>query len=297
MNENLAKVIAYLESANRGESSMSEEVIEKAGEDFKQALRKQFQSQDYEFKARPSNLGRPLCQLQMEAAGARKADKNYSFKMIVTFGDAVEAILKAVLSSCDINYEEGNKVSISLAKQGADVGIEDLSGETDLYTDDRVDDIKSCSPWAYRNKFLNFKGMKSPDTFGYLTPLHLYAFGAKKKVGGWWAVNKSSGEVTYLEDESSDDEVQQSVDDAFVKVKALEDNKPFERCFEDEPETFRKKETGNRVLGEVCSWCDFKFSCWEGLEYKPQPISSAREPRWLYYTHTEDKSNVEEKKS
>ena len=81
------------------------------------------------------------------------------------------------------------------------------------------------------------------------------------------------------------------------KVKALEDNKPFERCFEDEPETFRKKETGNRVLGEVCSWCDFKFSCWEGLEYKPQPVSSAREPRWLYYTHTEDKNNVEEKKS
>ena len=37
MNENLAKVIAYLESANRGESSMSEEVIEKAGEDFKEA--------------------------------------------------------------------------------------------------------------------------------------------------------------------------------------------------------------------------------------------------------------------
>ena len=287
MNENLAKVIAYLESANRGESSMSEETIDKAGEDFKQALRKQFQSQEYKFKARPSNLGRPLCQLQMEAAGARKADKNYSFKMIVTFGDAVEAILKAVLSSCDIKYEEGSRFNIT----------DDISGETDLYTDDRVDDIKSCSPWAYRNKFLNFKGMKDHDTFGYLTQLHLYSFGAKKKVGGWGAVNKSSGEVSYLEDESTEDEVQQSVDNALVKVKALEDNKPFERCFEDEPETFRKKETGNRVLGEVCSWCDFKFSCWEGLEYKPQPISTAREPRWLYYTHTEDQDSVEKKKS
>ena len=285
MNENLAKVIAYLESANRGESSMSDEVIDKAGEDFKQALRKQFQTQEFNFKPRPSNLGRPLCQLQMEAAGTRKADKNYSFKMIVTFGDAVEAILKAVLSSCDIKYEEGSRFNIT----------DTISGETDLYTDDKVDDIKSCSPWAYRNKFLNFKGMKDHDTFGYLTQLHLYAFGSNKKVGGWWAVNKSSGEVSYLEDESTEDEVQQSVDNALVKVKALEDNKPFERCFEDEPETFRKKETGNRVLGEVCSWCDFKFSCWKGLEYKPQPISSAREPRWLYYTHTEDQDSVEKK--
>ena len=287
MNENLAKVIAYLESANKGESSMSEEVIDKAGEDFKQALRKQFQAQDYKFKPRPSNLGRPLCQLQMEAAGARKADKDYSFKMRVTFGDAVEAILKAVLASSDVDYKEGNRFDIT----------DKLSGETDLYTDDNVDDIKSCSPWAFRNKFLNFVGMKSHDTFGYLTQLHLYAFGAKKKVGGWWAVNKSSGEISYLQDESTDDEVQQSVDDAFVKVKALENKEVFKRCFEDEPETFRKKETGNRILGEVCSWCDFKFSCWEGLEYKPQPISSAREPRWLYYTHTEDQDSVKKKKS
>ena len=287
MNDNLARVIAYLESANRGEVSMSEEIIDQAAEDFKQALKKQFTPQDFSFKPRPSNLGKPLCQLQLAKAGARAEDKPYTFKMIVTFGDAIEAILKAILKSSGVDYKEGDNIEIT----------EKLTGETDLYVDDKVDDIKSCSPWAFRNKFLSFEGLKSHDSFGYLTQLHLYSKGAKKKVGGWWAVNKSSGEVAYLEDESSDEEVQQSVDDAFVKVKALEDNKPFERCFEDEPETFRKKETGNRVLGEVCSWCDFKFSCWEGLEYKPQPISSAREPRWLYYTHTEDKSNVEEKKS
>ena len=42
MNDNLARVIAYLESANRGEVSMSEEIIDQAAEDFKQALKKQF---------------------------------------------------------------------------------------------------------------------------------------------------------------------------------------------------------------------------------------------------------------
>lgn len=278
MHENLAKVMAYLELANKGESHMSDEVIDKAGEDLKKALKKQFQSQEWAFKARPSNLGKPLCQLQMEAAGARKSDKDYSFKMRVTFGDAVEAVLKAVLASSGVKYEEGSRFDIT----------DKISGETDLYTDDRVDDIKSCSPWAFRNKFLNFVGMKAHDTFGYLTQLHLYSFGAKKKVGGWWAVNKSSGEISYLEDESTDEEIKESVDNAFVKVKALEDGVPFKRCFDDVPETFRKKETGNRVLGEVCLWCDFKFSCWEGLEYKPQPVSSAREPKWLYYTYTKE---------
>ncbi len=287
MDDNLAKVIAYLESANRGEVTMSEEIIDEAVEDFRTALKKQFTPQDFSFKPRPSNLGKPLCQLQLAKSGARAEDKSYTFKMIVTFGDAVEAILKAVLKSSRVDYKEGTKIDIT----------ETMSGETDLYVDDKVDDIKSCSPWAFRNKFLTFDGLKSHDSFGYLTQLHLYSKGAKKKVGGWWAVNKSSGEISYLQDESTKEEVQESIDDALDKVDKLSKDLPFKRCFESVEEKFRKVPTGKRVLGEECYWCDYKFSCWPNLEYKPQEASSAREPRWFYYTNEEEVSNEKNTRS
>ena len=141
MDDNLAKVIAYLESANRGEVTMSEEIIDEAVEDFRTALKKQFTPQDFSFKPRPSNLGKPLCQLQLAKSGARAEDKSYTFKMIVTFGDAVESILKAVLKSSGVDYKEGTKIDIT----------ETMSGETDLYVDDKVDDIKSCST-SWRDK-------------------------------------------------------------------------------------------------------------------------------------------------
>lgn len=39
MDDNLARVIAYLESANRGEVTMSEDIIDEAVEDFRTALK------------------------------------------------------------------------------------------------------------------------------------------------------------------------------------------------------------------------------------------------------------------
>ena len=36
-------------------------------------------------------------------------------------------------------------------------------------------------------------------------------------------------------------------------AKALKENKPFKKCYDDVAETFRTKPTGNRVLGFVCS--------------------------------------------
>ena len=71
-------------------------------------------------------------------------------------------------------------------------------------------------------------------------------------------------------------------------MKKLESDVPFKRCFDSIEEKFRKVPTGKRVLGEECYWCDYKFSCWPNLEYKPQEASSAREPRWFYYTNEDE---------
>ena len=75
-------------------------------------------------------------------------------------------------------------------------------------------------------------------------------------------------------------------------TKLLAKHYKWEPHFESVEEKFRKVPTGKRVLGEECYWCDYKFSCWPNLEYKPQEASSAREPRWFYYTNEEEVSLV-----
>ena len=65
-------------------------------------------------------------------------------------------------------------------------------------------------------------------------------------------------------------------------VKKHESNK-FERCFEPEDEMFRGKPTGNKILGTTCSFCDFKYACWEGLQEKPSVMSKAQFPKMVSY--------------
>ena len=58
----------YLENASKGLTSMSEETINRVGEEIKEALKRQFAGGNKRdgFKLRMSNIGRPSCQLWFE---------------------------------------------------------------------------------------------------------------------------------------------------------------------------------------------------------------------------------------
>lgn len=283
MNDNLAKVFAYLEKASNDEATMSDEIVEEAGEYFKKCLKRQFNPEKREFKLRPSNLGKPLCQLQMEAQGAERQPHDSTFKMRMILGDAIEAIFKALLKASGVPFEDSKKVSIK-------IGDHELSGETDLFIDDKVDDVKSCSAWAYRHKFSSIDNMKEHDTFGYIPQLVMYAKGSGKEVGGWWAINKATGEITYLDLEISKQDKEELLRNIEKKIETIKNNEPFKRCFEDVEETFRGNKTGNKYLCKTCSFCEYKNACWGDLQYRPQPASKAVKPPWFYYTGMEEKT-------
>ena len=61
MDLKLAKVLSWLQKNMDGEVSMTEDTISTVCNDVAEALRKQFASSTNrrEFKARPSNLGKP----------------------------------------------------------------------------------------------------------------------------------------------------------------------------------------------------------------------------------------------
>ena len=112
----------------------------------------------------------------------------------------------------------------------------------------------------------------------------MYSKGANKDIGGWWAINKATGEITYLDLEITDKDRQELLKGIQDKIEAIKSDKPFKRCFDDVEETFRGKKTGNKHLHKICSMCEYKRACWGDLKYRPQPSSKAQNPPWLYYT-------------
>ena len=78
----LQKVQTFLEQAGHRSVKVSDDLIEEFGEVCKSAIRKQFtEERGGKFRLRMSNIGKPLCQLQMEKTGAPAETPDYSFKM------------------------------------------------------------------------------------------------------------------------------------------------------------------------------------------------------------------------
>jgi len=188
-------------------------------------------------------------------------------------GDIVEAVFKGILTEAKVKYEDSDKVTL-------DLGDTKISGEYDLVIDGAVDDVKSASDWSYKNKFSSYYTLAEGDAFGYVSQLAGYAKASGKKAGGWWVVNKATGEFKYVA--SDIDMVSET-----AKIKdtiATVDRNEFKRCFTDTAETFRGKETGNRILNINCKFCDFRRSCWPELKEKPSIMSKAKQPKIESYT-------------
>ena len=275
----LQKVQSFLEQASQKKVKVSEDLIEKFGEACKSAIRKQFTDErGGNFRLRMSNVGRPLCQLQMEASGAPAESPPYDFKMKVLFGDLIEASAMLILKASGVDVQSEQK---SVKYSG------EIDGTYDVEIDNKIWDIKSASPFAFDKKFSHgFTAVVEDDAFGYASQGFMYGAGANKKFGGWIVINKSTGEWCITETPLNIDEYRDKfLQKAEVNINSIKKKKKFERCFSDIEETFRKTKTGNRILGISCSYCAFKKKCWgKDIQYLPQQQSQARDPRWFWYT-------------
>jgi len=278
----LIKIQELLARSSVERVDVSEDIIEQFGEDCKTAFRKQFTEQrSKEFSIRMSSIGKPLCQLQMEKRKTSSESPPYNFKMRVLFGDLIEAAAIGIMKAAGIKIQsEQQKVNNKIADTK-------IQGTYDVEIDGKIYDIKSASPWAYDNKFAKgFHNVEEEDSFGYVVQGSLYSDSAKKPFGGWIVINKSTGEWQVVETPTyNEDYKKKALQTAEDNINALVNDKPFERCFEDIPETFNKVSTGNRVLSSICGFCSYKKACWgNDLQYLPQQQSKAKSPRWQWYT-------------
>ena len=278
----------FLQKALAGETTVDEAVIEHVGKDVADAVRKQFSSGSRdEFKLRMSNLGRPKCQLWFEKNDSEdKTPFPPHFLVNMMLGDIVEAVFKGLLRAAAVEFTDNEKVVLTLSD-----GTE-INGEYDMVLDGKVDDVKSASPWSYQHKFTDFETLSKGDSFGYVSQLVGYATAANKEVGGWWVINKANGEFKYVDAGSVDTASElQKIEET---VKYIKEDKPFERCFEAIPETYRKKASGNLKLNTTCGFCAYKHKCWPGLQTLPSRVSTAKEKPMVDYVFIGDELGSEE---
>ena len=269
------KIHQYLSNIQSNDTVLSDEIIEQITNDVREALKKQFSKRDNTFRLRMSNIGRDYCKLwfdKNEPESAIPRSTNFVINMMI--GDIVEAVFKGLLVQSGVSFSNGEDVSMDLGE-----GVV-INGTPDLILDGKVDDIKSASPWSYTNKFKDFATLAESDSFGYVAQLGGYAKAAGVKPGGWWVINKATGEFKYVS--AGDIDAEEVAENTRALAARLAENK-FERCYEPIEETYRKKPTGNLILGKECGWCDYRYKCWPGLQEIPSLVSQAEEKPMVSY--------------
>ena len=224
-----------------------------------------------------SNIGRSYCQLwfdKNQPTDALPFPNSFLINMIL--GDLVEAIMKGILTEAGVIWQDGEHLKLNLGKHV-------INGTPDLIIDGAVWDIKSCSPWAYTNKWIDFATVKEHDSFGYVGQLVGYSRALDLDAGGWIVINKANGQFKFITADGID--MQAELDILEAKANRIVDGEYFERCYEPIKETFRKVETGNLKLGIECGFCQHKYKCWDTLVERPSIPSKAKVPAMVNYIH------------
>lgn len=259
---------SYLSKVMKGEGYISEDNLDKITSDIRASLLRQFAGGSRkDFKLRMSNIGKPTCQLwyaKNKPDVAEALPSNFLMNMVL--GDLVEAIFKGIMRESKVEFSDSGTCTLKVKDKT-------ISGEYDMTIGDKVDDIKSASPWSFKNKFDSFYSLAQDDSFGYVSQLAGYAKAIGKKVGGWWVINKANGDFKYVSAENMDtDKAIKSIEDT---IEYLDTDKPFKRCYTAVFETYRNVSSGNKILPNGCKFCPYKKDCWSTLRELPSKVSKA----------------------
>lgn len=282
------KIMEFMKTVAIQKMDITDLPLKPSSSDVEYFLRKMYEDDPHRsFTIRMSNMGKPLCQLQMEQAKAPRVDNDWHLPLRFMYGSIIEGLTVSVLKHAGIIIqEEQTPVTLSLA------GIE-IKGTLDVVIDDKVWDIKSASSYSFKEKFASYETLKEQDELGYLAQIYGYSKARGIAAGGWIVVDKSSGEVKIIAvPEQYQEDSERCLSKVENNVKILLGNKPFKRCFSDKEETFRKKFTGNRVLDYPCIYCPFKYSCWLTLKHAPSVMSAAFEKPFKYYSELINENTI-----
>lgn len=197
---------------------------------------------------RMSNLGRGDRQLWYEVkSDLPKEDIPPHTRLKFLYGDIIEAVMLFLAK------EAGHEVTHAQEE----LRLDGVVGHTDAVIDGVVVDVKSASTYAFK-KFRDGT-LPDDDAFGYMEQLAAYSKALGGLDGAFLAVDKTLGHFTLMQVPKETLEAY-DIEGRISHIKeVLESDTPPERCYD--PEPFGK--SGNMKLGVNCSYCPFKFHCWQ----------------------------------
>jgi len=71
-------------------------------------------------------------------------------------------------------------------------------------------------------------------------------------------------------------------------IDYINNDEPFERCYEPVAETYYGKPSGNMKLGIECSLCSYREKCWDNLQVLPSKVSKSATPPLINYVKLAD---------
>ena len=181
------------------------------------------------------------------------------------FGDLIEELVLSLAEAA------GHTV---VGKQTR-LDVHGIKGSRDAVIDGVTIDVKSASPMSFQ-KFK--KGdLVSDDPFGYISQLSSYVYAGRedplvedKQRGGFLVVDKVNGHLHLdMYDFSNQfDNKEQEME----RAKSVVAGELPERTYEPVPQS---KTSPNTKLPMMCSYCDFKKTCWpnlRGFAYSGGPV-------------------------
>lgn len=254
------------------------ELMEEFLEECKNAINNLYNTKSSEFRLRMSNIGQDARTLWLaKKYGGAPLPPEFAIKMV--YGHIVEKLFIVLLKAAGVEIQENNeKVSLQLDDMV-------LQGEYDIKINGEHYDFKTASDWSYNNKFINVDTVVSNDTFGYGGQAVAYSLADTSPFGGWFVINKSTGDFKLVDGRklNNEDIRNEYINKFNYNVRVINGKEPVPECTGVEDETYYKKPTGNKVLGNKCKFCQCKDKCHPGITYRPSVISKANPKPWVYY--------------
>jgi hypothetical protein len=216
-----------------------------------------------------SNIGKKDRQLWYSYNGYKGEELMPHTRIKFLYGHLIEEMVLALtkLAGHDVTHEQ---------KQ---VEVQGIKGSMDCKIDGVLTDVKSASPYGFK-KFKD-GSLINDDPFGYVDQIKGYAHAENTTDVGWLVMDKTNGHLTYLKYDMADESqwywAKLNFFSIVERIKAIKNivklSKPPKRCYEPVPDG----KSGNMKLPVGCSYCAYKYECWDGL----RTFVYANGPRYL----------------
>mgnify|MGYP003638999069 CR=1 FL=1 len=239
-------IYAQLDQLSLGEKlNISTEELDLTAANLREAIEHWTTPQNRnEFSLRMSNIGKPLRQLWYDSRStATQHPHSASTQIKFLYGHICEQLVLML----------ARVAGHSVTDEQATVEVDGIKGHMDSRIDGEVVDVKTASSFAFK-KFTK-ETLPENDNYGYLTQLSGYEASGDTENGGFFVMNKESGELClYIPDDMDKPHIE-------TKIKQVRDalslDTPPDLCYNPVPQGVK----GNMKIASGCKWCAHKFEC------------------------------------